>query len=283
MVAASGHEQAALVLVAKYPGSGASKTRLVKELAVAAAGTADPSEELIATAQEQAAAFSRASVMDLVRRFSDPALNCARTVLYAPPVDAARDYFSEILSEVSTDLAANNDINNTEWMLLPATQASDARSSDLSTLLSDAMARARAASGCRKVVFIGSDCPDLPISSLCAALSKCGEPHTASLFPALDGGYTLLALPAEAEEGTAFDGVHWSSTDTALSQLAALSRAGLRCHVGCTHEDVDELKDLRALHCRLLTSVEAAETCPYTAAVCTTLRSLLDTAPESND
>ena len=69
-----------------------------------------------------------------------------------------------------------------------------------------------------------------------------------SICPASDGGYTLLALPDGADEVACFDGVKWSSDDTCLSQLAALSRAGLLCTIGRTHADVDEFDDLSQSH-----------------------------------
>lgn len=92
-----------------------------------------------------------------------------------------------------------------------------------------------------------------------AALAHSADPRgVCSICPASDGGYTLLALPDGADEAACFDGVKWSSDDTCLSQLAALSRAGLLCTIGRTHADVDELDDLKALAQRLLARPEAA-------------------------
>ena len=85
------------------------------------------------------------------------------------------------------------------------------------------------------------------------------------MCPAADGGYTLLALPADAPPAAAFDGVRWSASDTCLSQLATLSRAGLRCVVGPTYADVDDAADLRALRQRLGDTPE--EACRRTVAV----------------
>ena len=45
--------------------------------------------------------------------------------------------------------------------------------------------------------------------------------------------------------------MRWSAGDTCLSQLQALTRAGLMSAVLETHSDVDELPDLRALWARL--------------------------------
>ena len=59
--AAEAQPGAALVLVAKWPGSGAAKTRLASQLA---AGVPNPAD-----AQRWAGAFVRAAVLDLVARF----------------------------------------------------------------------------------------------------------------------------------------------------------------------------------------------------------------------
>ena len=70
--------------------------------------------------------------------------------------------------------------------------------------------------------------------------------------------------------------MHWSAVGTCASQLAALSRAGLRCAVGPTFADVDEVDDLRALDRRLrgggdgaapaASAAGAAARCEHTAA-----------------
>lgn len=81
------------------------------------------------------------------------------------------------------------------------------------------------------------------------------------IYPANDGGYTALVLPPAAQPSYCFANVHWSSHDTCISQLAALSRAGLRCVVGQTYDDVDELEDLVALDLRLQVNSTAASCC----------------------
>ena len=90
--------------------------------------------------------------------------------------------------------------------------------------------------------FLGVDCPDLPLEALLAAASATSAPGVAAVCPASDGGYTLLALPEGADERLCFSDVR-----CCLSQLQALTRAGLTSAVLETHSDVDELPDLRAL------------------------------------
>lgn len=87
------------------------------------------------------------------------------------------------------------------------------------------------------------------------------DDDTAYVYPASDGGYTAIVLPRAARPADCFADVKWSAADTCLSQLAALSRAGLRCVVGQTYDDVDELADLVALEKRMQVSYQTHRTC----------------------
>ena len=236
-----------LVLVAKWPQSGRSKTRLVKGLASAAAACASPgstSERLLAEAQSQAAAFSYAATADLVECLAGLE-QCERVLLYAPPVDEAAQYFSSLINEAG---------GGGTWTLMPVLATSSAGGSNLGAILADATHRVRATFGVGRLAFIGTDCPELPLAEVRAALARAGDPRgsVAAICPAADGGYTLLALPADADADACFADVAWSQSTTCLSQLAALTRAGLLCTVGATYGDVDEVEDLHALADRLL-------------------------------
>ena len=259
----------ALVMVAKWPGSGKSKTRLSSQLAAAAANSeATVTIEHEREAKQFAERFVHCATSDLAARFgsacSEGRLDCKCVLLYAPPVDEARAYFSALL-----ELAGVDDM----WKLLPVLASSSTGGSDLGAVLADAMRRVRAACGVRRVAFIGSDCPTLPLADVQNALARAADPcsNVAAICPATDGGYTLLALPESADEVSCFADVRWSSHDTCLSQLAALTRANLVCTVGETHADVDELSDLEALAEKLCVPastpmVNAANTsCPRTA------------------
>ena len=70
--------------------------------------------------------------------------------------------------------------------------------------------------------------------------------------------------------------VRWSAGDTCLSQLQALTRAGLTSAVLETHSDVDELPDLRALWARLAGEPDSTSQCPHTRAM---LAALATSAP----
>jgi len=98
--------------------------------------------------------------------------------------------------------------------------------------------------GARRVVVIGSDCPDVDRGSVTrafAALDVCDV----VIGPAGDGGFYLLGLRAPA--AGLFRGVAWS-TDTVLDQtLANAGRLGLECSLLPTLRDVDTVSDARAL------------------------------------
>ena len=237
---------AALLLIAKWPAPGRSKTRLAASLA---RGGMDD-----AVAAEAAAAFARASLSDLLVSFGHSI--ATKVLVYAPPDATTRANFAALLGELG--VAGS-------WALQPALASTPGASADLGALLADAAATCREQNGVGRLAFIGMDCPELPPSALETALGDSAEPSVAHVCPAADGGYTLLALPADAPPAAAFDGVRWSASDTCLSQLAALSRAGLRCVVGPTYADVDDAADLRALRQRL--GDTPADACRRTAAV----------------
>ena len=233
-------QSTALVLLAKWPGGGRCKTRLASKLRPLCAG-----DDQVQSVVER---FVRSSTLDLVERLS-AAGDYRCVLLYAPPIDEARDYFADLLAE-----AWPGQESAPRWQLLPVLSKSDAASSNLGAILADAALRARAACGCGRVAFMGADCPELPLRSIRAASDAAAEPRVAAICPAADGGYTLLVLPEGADEQLCFAGVNWSAPDTCVSQLAALTRAGLRCAVLDTYADVDELEDLQALTGRLLGS-----------------------------
>ncbi len=255
-----------LICLAKWPGSGAAKTRLTEQLAASrSAPSSSDVDSATDWARRASSDFVTASLSDLLTRFGSGALDCERVLLYAPPTEPAREWFATLLRELGVDGA---------WRLLPVLSTSSSRSSDLGELLADAMRRARDSTRSECTVFIGADCPELPVHAFVGAATRANRDGVASICPASDGGYTLLALPASADAGRAFSGVRWSAPDTCLSQLAALSRAGLLCHVGDTYADVDELDDLLALRTRLLpgearevaspASLARAVSCPHT-------------------
>jgi rSAM/selenodomain-associated transferase 1 len=101
-------------------------------------------------------------------------------------------------------------------------------------------------SGVSGGLVIGSDCPDLTDDYLGLALDVLDEGR-AVLGPALDGGYTLLGMPAslapEARRAP-FENIAWGSAAVADQTRAALARHAVSFKELPVLEDVDRPEDL---------------------------------------
>ena len=95
---------------------------------------------------------------------------------------------------------------------------------DLGERLKSSMAAAFLA-GARRVVAIGTDCPDLEARHLEAALEAL-EAREAVVGPAADGGYYLLGLSQPLL--SVFDAIPWSSDRTLEVTRRRLAAAGAR-------------------------------------------------------
>ena len=98
------------------------------------------------------------------------------------------------------------------------------------------------AAGARRVVVIGSDCPDVTpadIETAWAALST----NDVVLGPATDGGYWLIGLRALHEP--IFRGIHWSTSSVLAQTLAICQQRGLTAHRLRELSDVDTEEDWR--------------------------------------
>ena len=99
------------------------------------------------------------------------------------------------------------------------------------------------ARGCRRVVLVGTDCPDLSAGDIRDAFGALRQ-HDLTLGPSADGGYWLIGMARPAD---VFGGVPWG-TSTVLSRTLALAEAGgLSVKLLRTHADVDRPEDLRRL------------------------------------
>lgn len=126
--------------------------------------------------------------------------------------------------------------------LAPGWRAAAQGAGDLGARLQTAFAAAFDA-GARRVVVIGSDCPDVTEADVRQAWRALRE-HDVVVGPAHDGGYWLIGLRAPRPE--LFAGVAWS-TSRVLEQTLALARArGLRVHRLRALRDVDTAGDWRA-------------------------------------
>jgi rSAM/selenodomain-associated transferase 1 len=103
-------------------------------------------------------------------------------------------------------------------------------------------------SGARRVVVIGSDCPEVTPEDVCEAWEQLSE-HDVVLGPARDGGYWLVALCAARPE--LFAGIPWS-TETVLARTLDRARSlGLRARLLRELSDVDTETEWRAFQDRL--------------------------------
>jgi len=99
------------------------------------------------------------------------------------------------------------------------------------------------ANGARRVLIIGSDCPEITISDLESAWSAL-EFHDVTLGPANDGGYWLIGL--RAPQPSLFREMPWSTGTVLRTTLDRCATAGLRVQLLRPLSDVDTEEDWRA-------------------------------------
>lgn len=110
------------------------------------------------------------------------------------------------------------------------------------------------ANGARRVVLMGSDCPDATPDDIATLLSALDQ-HDVAIAPCNDGGYWAIALRPDSP--TPFDGVAWS-TDNVLRQTRELiAQADASLAEVCPHNDIDDVEDYRR-HMDSLESEESA-------------------------
>ena len=100
------------------------------------------------------------------------------------------------------------------------------------------------ASGCTRVVIIGTDAPDLPADYLRRAFRALAEEGVDVVFgPSADGGYYLLGLKSVPE--CLFEGIAWSTGTVLPESLAKAEAEGLLVHLLPEWHDVDTAEDLQ--------------------------------------
>ena len=273
-----------LVVVAKCPLPGESKTRLIPLVG----------EE----GSSQLATAMLADVLTCLTLLDTSSRSVDRILLYAPPTEEGRRKMEEVLemhsipwhreddvsqksgstrSSKSRKSSSSNksqnrklkekDVGADAWTLLPMSNERiesnksrgkappiNMKSSFLSDVLANALHRARQRQvGIYKqkgpVVFVGMDSPELPLDEVQHSLLL--EPQKARLCPAADGGYGLLSVPFHAPANAVFDGVRWSDPLTAVSQLKALTDQKIDVIMGRLMHDIDEPDDVTELVGRL--------------------------------
>lgn len=128
--------------------------------------------------------------------------------------------------------------NNDEWPaadFIKKTQASG----DLGARMEQAF-RAAFEAGAKKVVIIGSDCPQLTGDILQKAFTALDKADFV-LGPVPDGGYYLLGM--SHLESTVFRGVDWSTELVRMQTLEKIQAAGKSCFLLPVLSDVDTEED----------------------------------------
>jgi len=123
----------------------------------------------------------------------------------------------------------------------PAWRLTAQGSGDLGCRLDHAFRRAFD-EGDRRVVIIGSDCPEVAASDIQAAWTALAT-RDVVLGPATDGGYWLIGL--RAPQPKLFADVPWSTEAVLLVTLARCQAAGLTTHLLREMTDVDTKADWR--------------------------------------
>jgi rSAM/selenodomain-associated transferase 2/rSAM/selenodomain-associated transferase 1 len=94
--------------------------------------------------------------------------------------------------------------------------------------------------GCRRVVLIGTDTPDIT-ANLLDEVTSALDNHDLVIGPALDGGYWLIGMKRPLP---LFDGIAWSTHSVLKQTLELAARHGLRIHLLPDLGDVDVAADL---------------------------------------
>ncbi|MBI5617623.1 MAG: TIGR04282 family arsenosugar biosynthesis glycosyltransferase [Gammaproteobacteria bacterium] len=199
-------KQLTIVIFAKAPVAGFAKTRLIP--ALGSAGAARLARRMLDATLRAAVAAGVGSVE-----------------LCVTPDPAAFDW-STLLGIIRA----------------PSVMVSGQGGGDLGARLARVARRITYAN--RATLLIGTDCPGLGSSVLCAAAAAL-EANDAVLVPSLDGGYVLLGL--NRYHASLFRGVSWGTATVAAATSARLDALGwTTCRLPALR-DIDEPNDLPAV------------------------------------
>jgi 2-phospho-L-lactate guanylyltransferase (CobY/MobA/RfbA family) len=228
---------------------------------------------------DEAADLAEAMLKDIIQSISEHHLlkTCKKFLVYAPGNEQGENQMTLILDTmglkaIPTATAEIPSDENTSWYLLPMASSVESiqkslLSSDLGFKLATALIQIRNwyldsnktvrdslsksyQDNTGPIMFLGMDSPDLPCDELAEAMLISKEQNKAYLNPAFDGGYSALILPENVTQNV-FEGIRWSCSLTAISQLKALSDYGIDTIIGSMINDVDEICDVETLSKRL--------------------------------
>jgi len=116
-----------------------------------------------------------------------------------------------------------------------------------------------------RVAAVGSDHPTLPRERVEEAFARLEQGADLVLGPALDGGYTLVALRGAAVDARLFTDIPWSGPRVLACTLERARELVLRVELLPMSADVDTPEDLERLRAELRDPATPA--CPRTAAL----------------
>jgi hypothetical protein len=243
---------ATIVLLAKCPTPGLSKTRLIPRLGSASA----------------AADLARALLWDVLLAIDEIVIDETSTssssetkeplfvhklLVFAPA--SSQSEFEQILSSFKSHPSKKPRWLE-EWTLLPIPDKALGKTSgtdnNLTDILKFALVQARQLQSTPgPVLFLGMDTPILPTHEIRTILAR-NVPHpddsssscVAFLCPANDGGYGMVSVPCTAPL-TIFDNIPWSTALTALAQIKAFTDHNIPIVLGPLMYDIDDETDLQ--------------------------------------
>jgi rSAM/selenodomain-associated transferase 1 len=189
--------------------------------------------------------FAKAPAAGLVKTRLIPALGAdgaarlAKTMLRATIEEASAAGLGV------PELCATPEPGDAAWDgVLPAAQLdwTDQGEGELGERLARAARRPLLAG--KRVLLIGSDCPQLTSGRLRAAAAALDQ-HDAVIQPAQDGGYALLGL--RRFDSSLFEGISWSTPAVSGETLDRIEALGWTVFVGDTLRDVDRPEDLEPM------------------------------------
>lgn len=192
-----------LIIFSRYPAPGTTKTRLIPALGAAGA-----------------AALQRQLTEQTVCRLAALAATCKQTTL-----------------EVCHEGGSRNQMK--QW-LGPHLIYTPQGNGDLGLRMHKAFDRAFKA-GSRRVIIVGSDCPELSAGIVEMGLGLLGE-HDLVLGPAADGGYYLIGLRRSRQ--WLFDDIEWGGTAVLADTMMRAKKKGLTVALLEELNDLDRPDDL---------------------------------------
>ena len=158
--------------------------------------------------------------------------------LIETPWDLARSHFLAFSpADKHGEFESLIDGNDNRWSLTPQSDGS------LGTRMAHFFKQAFAL-GAKRVVLIGSDCPDVSTDDIAAAFETLGQSDVV-LGPTFDGGYYLVGMSNQFHD--IFSGITYSTESVFQETLDLAARNNIQCGCLDNRNDIDELEDLNQL------------------------------------